>query len=95
MRESIKPSKQCCLFLRYVASGKIFRSLEYQFRLSRRSIARIVESVAEAIIEELQDGYLKTPNTVSKWLEIYEKSSQRMSFPNTIVAIDEKHIVLE
>ena len=64
MRESIKPSEQCCLFLRYVASGKIFRSLEYQFRLSRQSIARIVESVAETIIEELQDEYLKTPNIV-------------------------------
>ena len=28
--------------------------------------ARIVERVAEAIIEELQDEYLKNPNTVSK-----------------------------
>ena len=66
MRESIKPSEQCCLFLRYVTIGETFRSLEYQFRVSRRSIARIVERVAEAIIEELQDQYLKTPNTVSK-----------------------------
>ena len=42
----------------------------HQFRVNRRSIARIVERVAEAIIEELQDEYLKTPNIVSKWLEI-------------------------
>ena len=75
MRESIKPSRQCCLFLRYVASWETFRSLEYQFRVSRRSIARIVESVAEAIIEELQHEYLKTPGTVSKWLGISELSS--------------------
>ena len=57
-RESIKPSEQCCLFLRYVGSGETFRSLEYQFRVSRQSIARIVERVAEAIIKELQDEYL-------------------------------------
>ena len=66
MRESIKPTEQCCLFLRWVASGGTFRSLEYQFRVSRRSIVRIVERVAETIIEELEDEYLKTSNTVSK-----------------------------
>ena len=41
-----------------MASGETFRSLEYQFRVSRQSIARIVERVAEAIIKELQDEYL-------------------------------------
>ena len=57
--------------------------------------ARIVERVAEAIIEELQDEYLKNPNTVSKQLEIFEKFSQRWNFPSTIGAVDEKHIVFE
>ena len=35
MRESVKQSEQCCLFLRYVASEETFRSLEYQSRVSR------------------------------------------------------------
>ena len=61
MRESIKPSEQCCLCLRYVASGETFRSLEYQFPVSRQSIGRIVERVAKAIAEESQDGYFKMP----------------------------------
>ena len=77
MRESIKPCEQCCLLLRYVASGETFHSLEDQFRVSRRSIARIVERMTEAVIEELQDEYLKTPNAVNKWLEISEKFSQQ------------------
>lgn len=91
MRESIKPREQCCLFLRYVASGESFRSLEYQFRISRRSISR----VAQAIIDKLQQQYLKTPSTVNEWLEISEKFSQRCNFPNMIGAIDGKHIVLQ
>ena len=65
MRESVKQSEQYCLFLRYVASEETFRSLDYQSRVSRRSIGRIAERVAKAIVEELQDEYLKTPNTVS------------------------------
>ena len=28
MKKSIKPDEQCCLFLRYIASGESFRSLE-------------------------------------------------------------------
>ena len=39
--------------------------------------ARIIERVAGAIIEELQDEFLKTPNTASKWLEISDKLSQQ------------------
>ena len=77
MRESIKPSEQCCLLLQYVASGETCHSLEDQFRVSRRSIARTVERMAEAVIEELQNEYLKTLNAVNKWLEISEKFSQR------------------
>ena len=95
MRESIKPAEQVCMFLRYVASGETFRSLEYQFRISRRSIARRVDKVAEAIIEGMQEEYLKTPKTASKWLEISEKFSQQWNFRNTIGAVDGKHIVLE
>ena len=75
-RESIKPAEPVCVFLRCVASGEAFRSLEYEFRISRRSIARIVDRFAEAIIEEMQEEYLKTPKKASKWLEISEKFSQ-------------------
>ena len=50
---------------------------------------------SEVIIEELQDEFLKTPNTASKWLEISDKLSQQWKFPNAIGAIDGKHIVLE
>ena len=95
MRESIKPSEQCCSFLRYIERAETFRSLEYQFRVSWRSITRLVGRVAQATIEELQDGYLKTANTVSKWLEISGNLSQQWNFLNTTGAIDGKHIVLE
>ena len=95
MRESIKPAEQCCIFLRYVASGESYRSLEYQFRVSRRSISRRIPTVAKAIIDELQHQYLKTPNTVDEWLIISEKFYQRWNFPNMIGAVDGKQIVLE
>ena len=43
MRECIKPEEMCCVALRYFASGESFRSLEYQFRISRKAIPYIAE----------------------------------------------------
>ena len=95
MRASINPDEQLCLFLRYVASEETFRSLEFQFRISRRSISRIVDRVAEAIIKEMQKECLMTPDKAASWLEISEFFSQRWNYSNTIGAIDGKHIVLQ
>ena len=70
MRKSIKPNEQYCLFLRYIASGESFRSLEYQFQISRRTISRVISTVAKSIIHEMQVAYLKTPNTVANLRKI-------------------------
>ena len=66
MRKSIKPNEQYCLFLRYIASGESFRSLEYQFQITRQTIYRVISTVAK----EMQVAYLKTPNTVANLRKI-------------------------
>ena len=95
MRKSITPDKKVSLFLRYLATGESFRSLEFIYRVRRRSISRIVMEVANAVITEMQKTYLKTPSNENEWIEISEKFFQRWNFPNLIGAIDGKHIVLE
>ena len=95
MRKSIKPDEQYCLFLRCIASGESFQSLEYQFQISRRTISRVIATVAKAIIHQMQDAYLETPNTLEEWLLISEKFSQRWKFPNMIGAVDGKHVILQ
>ena len=95
MRKSITPDEKVSLFLRYLATGESFRSLEFTYRVSRRSISRIVMEVANTIITEMQKTYLKTPSNENEWIEISEKFFQRWNFPNVICAIDGKHIELE
>ena len=73
MRECIKPEEMCCVTLRYLASGKSFRSLEYQFRITKKAISYIVQEVSLAIIKTLGKEYLKTPNTTEEWINIAEK----------------------
>ena len=65
MRESIKPHEMVCLTLRYLATGETFRSLEYQFRIGKKTISRIVNEVCEAITEILGPRYLNTPKKLN------------------------------
>lgn len=77
--------------LSYIASGESFRSLEFQFRIGKRTISNIILDVCMAIIEELRIEYLTTPNTEDAWLNISKKFLLRWNFG----AIDGKHIVIE
>ena len=74
MKECIKPEEMCCVAVRYFASGESFRSLEHQFRISRKAILYIVEHEAAAIIQILGEIYLKTLlKTTDDWVKISQK----------------------
>jgi hypothetical protein len=95
MRQCIKPHEMVCLTLRYLASGESFRSLEFQFRIGRKTVSKIVYDVCRAIFETLGPDHLNTPRSKEKWLEISQKFEERWNFPNGLGAIDGKHIVME
>ena len=74
IKECIKPEEMCCVAVRYFVSGESFRSLEHQFRISRKAILYIVENVAAAIIQILGKIYLKTLlKTTDEWVKISQK----------------------
>ena len=95
MSECIKPHEMVCLALYYLTSGETFRSLEFQFRIGKKTIPRIVIDVCRAIFEILGPCYVNTLRNTRNWLEIAEKFHQRWNFPNGISAIDGKHIAME
>ena len=72
MRKSITPDEKVSLLIRYLATGESFRSLEFTYRVSRRSISRIVMEVANAIITENAKNVFE-----NEWIEISEKFFQR------------------
>ena len=51
--------------LRFLTTGETFKSLGFQFRISRSSISYIVISVCETLTNHLGNLYLK--NTISEW----------------------------
>ena len=95
MRQCIKPHEMVCVALRYLASGESLRSLEFQFRIGRKTISEIVIDNCRAVIEILGPDHLNTPRSKARWLEIADKFEERWNFPNGLGAVDWKHIVIE
>ena len=93
--EVICPKARLTMTIRFLASGETYRSLSFQFRMSRGAISYIVKDVCNAIIKNLSPVFLKVPSSQEEWLEISAKFAERWQFPNCIGALDGKHIVMQ
>uniref|UniRef100_A0A915DIY2 DDE Tnp4 domain-containing protein n=1 Tax=Ditylenchus dipsaci TaxID=166011 RepID=A0A915DIY2_9BILA len=94
-RPSISAEERLMVTLRYLATGESFRSLAFQFRLGFSTVSNIVAESCEAIRLHLAPKYLKTPSTAEEWNRIATKFWEKWNSPNTIGAIDGKHILLK
>ncbi|XP_013875762.1 uncharacterized protein LOC106525917 isoform X2 [Austrofundulus limnaeus] len=92
MRLSISAKDRLVLTLRFLATGESFTSLNFQFRVGKSTISKIVRETCEALYEAFAEDYLKTPNTEEEWLEIAQDFHQMWQFPNCLGALDGKHI---
>ena len=91
---TIKANERLTLTLRFLATGETFRSLGFQFRISRSAISYIVISVCEALINHLGNLYLKTPSINEGWMPVAREFQEKWQFPNAVGATDGKHTVI-
>ena len=63
MRDCISLEQRYSVTLRHVSSGKSFRSLKHQFRISKKAISYIVYEIAFAITHALGKEHFKTSKT--------------------------------
>ena len=93
MRKTICPKQRLALTLRFLATGESFRSLEYQFRISRKAISYIItDEVCKAIVTVLAGTYLKFPSCQEDWKNIEKNFKEKWNFSHCIGAVDSKHI---
>ena len=76
-----------CFRAHAMASGESFRSLQFQFRIGRKTISEIIIDVCRAVIEILGPDHLNTPGSKARWLEIANKFEERWNFPNGLVLL--------
>ena len=58
----ISPAERLALTIRYLATGDTFRSLHFQFRISRAAISYIIKEVCNAMHKVLAPDFLSLPN---------------------------------
>ena len=92
LRKPIRPEERLALTLRFLATGETFRSLEFQFRISRKAISYIVLEVVETIYRKMGPEYLRLPSTKDEWSSIEQVFRGRWNFPHCVGALDGKHV---
>ena len=57
----VSPMSRLTLTLRFLATGETYRSMAYQFRISKAAISYIINEVCLAIVKEMVPLCLRTP----------------------------------
>ncbi|KAB0804251.1 hypothetical protein PPYR_01221 [Photinus pyralis] len=80
--------------LKYLAHGGSFVNLCFEFRVGHSTASKTIRETCEAIWEVLHTEYFKR-STDQDWLNISEEFWTRWNFPNTLGAIDGKHVAVQ
>ena len=84
--ETINAKARLALTLRFLATGETYRSLCFQFRISRAAISYIIVQVCKAIRIHLAE-YMIVPNTTEEWSAISAKFGERWNYPNCVLGL--------
>ena len=66
----ISATDRLTLTIRFLATGQMYRSLSYQFRISVAAISYIVQEVCDAIVRNIGKTFLKVPLSMEEWITI-------------------------
>lgn len=89
----ISAKERLMVTLRYLATGQSLTSLHYDWKISVASLSSIIIEVCEAILSNLRNRFLATPQTENEWRQI-AAGLTRWNYPNCIGCIDGKHIAM-
>ena len=94
LRKPLSVGKKLAYTSRFLATGELYSSLQYQFRISKSAISIFVPEVCSAIYMALRDVYLAFPKAEREWLDISTNIYKYWQFPNALGAIDGKHTAI-
>ena len=95
MRKPVSAAERVALTVRFLATGETFRSLYFQFRISRKAVSYIIIEVCEAIFAILGPLYMKFPTSEADWRKIESSFREKWQFPHCLGAVDGRHLVMK
>ena len=91
----ISPDERLALTLKYLATGESFRSLSFQFRISRVAVSYIIKGCCDAIVKRMVPTFIPLPSSPDEWRRIAVKFENRWNYPHALGAIDGKHVIIK
>lgn len=93
-RKAIDPGTKLAVTLRHLASGDLYASMKFDFRLPDNTISVIVKEVCQAIVDVFKDEVIKCPTTPEEWIEVAQGFERRWNVPHACGALDGKHVAI-
>ncbi|KAH9629052.1 hypothetical protein HF086_007537 [Spodoptera exigua] len=88
MRLSLDTEEKLTVTLRFLATGKNFEELHFEYLMGSRTVSAVVKETCTAIWEVFQPLEMKPPSSKERWLEIAENYYRRTNFPNCATDAD-------
>ena len=88
----ILADERLALTLQYLPTGESFRSLSFQFHISKAAVSYILASCCDAIVERMVSIFISLPSSTDEWLKMAEHG--RWDLPHELGAIDGKHVTI-
>ena len=93
-RHALEPGEKLATVLRHLASGDLYPSLQFSFRVSRHTIATFLPEVCQALIDEYAEEEVQCPITPDDWREVSMEFQTKWNVPHALGALDGKHVAI-
>lgn len=93
-REYLSPELQLAMTLKYLAHGGSFLNLSWEFRVGQSTVSKVIRQTCLALWNVLAPIYLSVPKE-KDWIKISNRFWEKWQFPNTLGAIDGKHVAIQ
>ncbi|XP_030844777.1 putative nuclease HARBI1 [Strongylocentrotus purpuratus] len=93
-RKSLEPGLKLAVTLRFLATSNSYKTLQYGFRVAHNTISVFIPHVFQAIIDELSDEVLMSPDTPEGWKQVAQSFYNCWNLPHCVGSIDGKHVAI-
>ena len=94
LRKCLDPGLKLAITIRHLASGDKYPTLQYDFRVARKTICSIIPEVCRAIVLEYKDELIPCPISPEEWDPIAEEFQRRLNLPHACGALAGKHVTI-
>ncbi|KAG5863759.1 hypothetical protein JTB14_030616 [Gonioctena quinquepunctata] len=92
MRNAISVHERLSATLRFLATGRSYKDLEFTTFMSKQSLSEIIPETCVAIYKVLKNKCLKFPESEQEWLAIAADFERKWQYPHCLGSVDGKHI---